>query len=620
MISTFSTPAEGLRAADLELLRRFEPVVRYTRGEEFLPVRVDSYVEACSLWVHHADGVDEQLVERGGLTIDELGQPRVAEFGAVHFLKFIEPLTVAEFAGLLLNARGGQLREPENEFRTDLSRLARVGYGSRILDALFSLTLLLRGRVPGDTAAASVLAGRAIRASEPTYPYYGRVVRQNGWIALQYWFFYHFNDWRSGFYGANDHEADWEMITIFAYEEDDGSIAPRWVAYANHDFHGDDLRRRWDDFEEVERIGEHPVVYAGAGSHAAYFRRGEYLTEVEIVALRPLIRAVQLVRTFWTHALRQSGSDAQPMLNVFRIPFVDYARGDGPTVGPGQRCEWTPVHLDPVPPWVAEYHGLWGVDVRDPLGGENAPSGPMYNRDGSIRQSWYDPAGWAGLDKVPNPATERATLQRRRDTLLDCQEALDAEIASKGRQMQELGAELMALRGHPHLRGRHDAIQEQAAALAAEVRLARKEHAHNEGLLDAISRRIAAVDAHEPDDPRAHIRRLATPASEARLRLTRVVEGWAAISIGVLLIGLVGLIALAPQFLLPGALIMVGGFVLVEAIFRRRLANLIATVTIGLTIVSAFVLLYDFFWHTIIAVVVLAALYLTVENVRELRG
>lgn len=46
------------------------------------------------------------------------------------------------------------------------------------------------------------------------HPYYGRVVRAGGYIALQYWMFYPFNDWRSRIYGVNDHEADWELLVI----------------------------------------------------------------------------------------------------------------------------------------------------------------------------------------------------------------------------------------------------------------------------------------------------------------------------------------------------------------------------------------------------------------------
>ena len=39
------------RETDLALLRRFEPIVRYTKGEIFFPMDVAPYVRACSLWV-----------------------------------------------------------------------------------------------------------------------------------------------------------------------------------------------------------------------------------------------------------------------------------------------------------------------------------------------------------------------------------------------------------------------------------------------------------------------------------------------------------------------------------------------------------------------------------------
>ena len=207
-------------------------------------------------------------------------------------LTFSDPLNLAQLSAFLLEEGVRQLRDPRNRFRADVARLARVGYASRFLDAIFSLTLFLRGRVPGDSAAAAMHRLPARRPeAERIYPYYGRVVRENGWIVLQYWIFYPFNNWRSGFFGANDHEADWEMIAIYLYERADGEVAPAWVAYASHDFHGDDLRRAWDDAEELERVGEHPVVYVGAGSHAAYFRRGEYVTEIEVPYLHRLARA-----------------------------------------------------------------------------------------------------------------------------------------------------------------------------------------------------------------------------------------------------------------------------------------------------------------------------------------
>jgi hypothetical protein len=45
-------------------------------------------------------------------------------------------------------------------------------------------------------------------------------------------------------------------------------------------------------------IDDHPVVYAGAGSHAAYFRPGEYLTEVPVRLFRPLAGVAGALRSF----------------------------------------------------------------------------------------------------------------------------------------------------------------------------------------------------------------------------------------------------------------------------------------------------------------------------------
>ena len=55
------------------------------------------------------------------------------------------------------------------------------------------------------------------------------MLRTGGYTVLQYWYFYPFNDWRSTFYGVNDHEADWETISVYLVPDDDGDLAPAWV-------------------------------------------------------------------------------------------------------------------------------------------------------------------------------------------------------------------------------------------------------------------------------------------------------------------------------------------------------------------------------------------------------
>lgn len=619
--------AEERRASaaldDLALLRRYEPVLHFTRGEEFLPIDVDWYLRQCSLWVSLPGGQQELLLDEGEVTAETLARPRAAPPGAVHYLVFSGPLNLAELSAFYVRERVKHLRDPANHFRAAIGRLARVGYGSRLVDALFSLTLLLRGRMPGDTAAAAILTCRRRRAGGQDHVYYGRVVRENGWVALQYFFFYSYNNWRSGFYGANDHEGDWEMIVVYLYEAEEGELAPAWVVYAAHDYGGDDLRRAWDDVEMVERLDTHPVVYVGAGSHASYFQPGEYLAEIEVPYLQPVVRLVDRLTEFWVHLLRQNGGGRTPRLPILRMPFVDYARGDGVSIGPTTGEPWTPVLLDPLPGWVSQYRGLWGYYARDPAAGENAPAGPMYNRDGTVRRRWYDPIGWAGLDKLPTPAQERAVLDRRLVALRERQSALEGQIRASAAELQELGVEQLALRDNAHLVARLAAVESELRAARLEVNALRREHAENVTLLEALARRRAALDRRgdalgAPVAPRRHHQ--PEQSSAADLRLSRWLELWAAGSVSLLLVAVVLLLVGARQYVVVGLGALLGTFVLVEAVFRRQLAGLISFITTALALISAAVLVKDFFWPMLAAGTVLVGLYLLWENVMELRG
>ena len=75
---------------DLALLRRFEPVMRFTRGERFFPKDAAPYVQASSLWVQRPGEEPMCLVAEGELTLEKLAEPRSNDFGSVYYLKFIE--------------------------------------------------------------------------------------------------------------------------------------------------------------------------------------------------------------------------------------------------------------------------------------------------------------------------------------------------------------------------------------------------------------------------------------------------------------------------------------------------------------------------------------------------
>jgi hypothetical protein len=507
-----------------------------------------------------------------------------------------------------------------------VGRLARVGYASRFVDALFSLTLLLRGRVSGDSAASALLTCRQRSRTDRRFPYYGRVVRDGGWIALQYWFFYPFNNWRSGFFGANDHEADWEMLTLYLYRSTDGTLEPAWAAFASHDPHGADLRRAWDDSDQLTLSGNHPVVYVGAGSHAAYFLKGEYVAEIAVPYLRQLTRPIERFAQFWQHTLRQAGLDSvSSRTDLFRIPFVDYARGDGISIGPGQVRVWSPVLIEPPPRWVSGFRGLWGYFARDPAAGENAPSGPMYNRDGTVRRSWYDPVGWAGLDGVPTPADEPAAIQNRIAEIDAKATALGTSIEAHVHELQALHIELAAARGEPRLRGTLTSGATRLRELRADIDRYRREQAQASLVRESLLARLERLESRPsgavtlPDERLAHARHVARPATDADLRLRRLLEIWAATSVGMMLLGIVALALLARDHVADGALFMVAVLIVVESVFRRGLGQLVSTVAIGLAVVSLAIVVYALAWELLVLAVLAAGMFILIENVRELR-
>jgi len=606
-----SAPAD---TSDLDLLRTFEPVLRFTRGEHFYPTDVDRYVARSSLWMRQPDGKEQVLVKRGELDVDKLAEPHEFPFETVEFLRFNPTLSVSDGARVLSEVH--RLRKQEGStFHPGVGRLARVGFIPRVVDALFSLSLLARGRVPPVTAAAAELEYHRMLQEEQKYVYYGRVARRGGWTILQYWFFYCYNSWRSGYEGANDHEADWENILVFLYEEDDRLI-PEWAGFASHDFHGDDLRRRWDDSGQLDLAHGHPVVWVGAGSHASYFQQGEYQTKIALPVpnwIRTLARGVSF---FWTRILHQAARRGDGL----RIPFVDYARGDGNVVGPGQEHEWEAVLIDETTPWVSRYRGLWGFFANDPTSGENAPAGPMYERSGETRLTWYDPLGFVGLDKEPPPPAARQLLGENITRIEERQEELDALIAAKLSETHVLSVEMRGMEGNFNLHGRYDRLGERVASLREDLQTIQQEHAENKAALEALRHKAANLDKGLDTDPRGHIKELAQPVPTTDLRFNRIAEAWGAVSLSLILLGVVAMLVLARGHIWIGLLVMAGAVLLLESVFRGRYVTTVTGVAAILAVLSALLLVIHYWLWLIVVVLAGLALFLLFQKLRELRN
>jgi hypothetical protein len=598
-------------ATDLTLLRAYEPVVRYNKGELFFPTNVEGYLRECDLLVGSSERDREVIVPVGELTPDRLATA-VARPGDTLYLRLVQrpmaPLELARWRN----------RPDRQSFRAP-GRLARVGLFARLVDAAFSASLLLRGTVPGGTAAAAQVKYARARENDPRLVYYGRVIRGSGWIALQYLYFYFMNDYRSTFHGANDHEADWEQVFVYL---DDAPTGPRpvWIAAAAHDFVGDELRRRWDD-PTLEKVDDHPVVYAGAGSHASYFERGEYVTEIPLPGMRGVRGLLEAVRAFWRESLRQPdpGDLASALSRALSVPFVDYARGDGTSVGHATSTAWSPVLIDDDTPWVDGYRGLFGLDTYDRFGGERAPAGPKYGRTGSVRMSWNDPLGFAGVDKVAPPSRQpdelRGRIADREARLRELDQAIDRRSA----ELPGLDLETRSLAADGAMATLYKARAAELATGTAELEAERRERAGVADALVALRRELARVEAGNLGDPRAHLQHPHRPVPEADVQYGRIVEFWSALSVGLLLLAIVALVSLrlAPWWAALG--LALAGYAVLEAAFRRRLTLLTLRVELILAMVSAAILVWEGLFIIVIAAVAGLALVVVLDNVRELR-
>ena len=523
------------------------------------------------------------------------------------FLRFVEhPLGRAEYLSW---------RRIPRERLSATGRFTTTGVFGRLLDAGMRASLVLRGKVPAGLAAAAETTYRE-QLENTRFTYYGRVVRDGGYVCLQYWFFYAMNDWRSTFSGINDHEADWEMITIYLAERGDGPPRPAWVAFSSHDYHGDDLRRRWDD-PELRREGDRPVVFAGAGSHSGTFIPGDYVISVDPPQVRAVMRSVRKLQRLlapWRHYAGSTGGVG--------IPFVDYARGDGIAIGPGHDATWTAVLIDDDTSWVSGYRGLWGLDTRDRFGGERAPSGPRYERDGSVRAAWANPLGWAGLLKVPPHDGDLAAALHERVASVERElTAVDSAIEVERAALRSLRAQARSLSTHDYARsvseGRQLEVAEREAALnqkiTARTSLAEERRAHLATLAGPIP----------PEPPQAHIKRPHQPHVETQERRTRFLKSWAAVSTPLLLVSVIVVLVASPLASIATIAVLVVLFTGVEAIARRRLLSFVASIVllaVAVGLIVGFILLLHKHWRTAISVLVaMAALALLLGNLRDLR-
>jgi hypothetical protein len=193
-----------------------------------------------------ADVADERvLAEKYAPIVRLVEQQDVCDYG--------EPFIPTDVE-LLFAEQTVALRGPWN-----VSDLVKIGPDAGDLVDRFEYHLDFPGNALSPGCDYNRWAQRLTEGSEPAV--YAHVIGEAGKLALQYWFFYPFNDFN------NTHEGDWEMIQL-VFDAPDAraalAVAPVEVGYSSHE--GAE-RAEWGD-EKLELVDDRPVVYPAAGSHA----------------------------------------------------------------------------------------------------------------------------------------------------------------------------------------------------------------------------------------------------------------------------------------------------------------------------------------------------------------
>jgi hypothetical protein len=292
LVLAVALPTEARAAsADSALAQRFAPVVRLVRQEE-----------PC----HH-------------------GEP-------------YQPTDV----NLVLGNREVALRGP-----WDRTNIIKVGPTAQDLaGGLFDYHLDFPGHAVEPGCVYDEWSHRLNKGSPPRT--YARVVADPadpGQIALQYWFFYVFNDFN------DKHEGDWEMIQL----DFDAPTArqaletkPALVGFSQHE--GAESAH-WGDSKLQIVEGTHPVVYPALGSHANYYTSALHLG-------RSAAQGVGCDET--------SGPSRELRPRVSLIPTG--------------RAAYSLAY-----PWLG-FQGRWGEEHR---GFYNGPTGP------TTKPQWAQPITWA---------------------------------------------------------------------------------------------------------------------------------------------------------------------------------------------------------------------------------
>ncbi|MHA1277989.1 MAG: hypothetical protein ACTSQI_11340 [Candidatus Helarchaeota archaeon] len=177
------------------------------------------------------------------------------------------------------------------------------------------------------------------------YTVYGRVIDESGFYAVQYWFFYLYND-----HSINQHQGDWELFEVIL----NSTHHPVFAACSQHN---NGQTAVWNDVEKTNTT--HPNIYIAKGSHANYFRNYQGKAPLEN---------------------DEVGNDG------FKLTYMQAVSGL-------EKYTLTFIGENGTGDWL-DFQGRWGnwVNLYDSYIGFAGPFGPAQG-DNAVK--WVTPVSWA---------------------------------------------------------------------------------------------------------------------------------------------------------------------------------------------------------------------------------
>jgi hypothetical protein len=377
-----------------ELHQKYAPVMHFARGERFFPMSVDDFLTYTALYVK---GQHTPVIPRSRVVLDDLthryssretflrsvatGPIRGAEIASEWGMAAIH--LIYEWSQRPVVAWTEELARSAYDWFSEKTRAATrlFWWNSLLLPKAYAdkkggiQEKLPRFQLPQEVRRSAIESYEASQGKDRNYTYYYRTVQQAGYLNLQYWFFYAYNDWASGYGGFNDHEGDWEGFHVF-FKLDAGNRPIEPPAYVCYLGHHSRITKPWTH-HDVEKVGTHPVIYVAAGSHASYPEAKQY----------PLVALYNLIDYATGESFTLDHDGWRGRINLGKVPWLSAYLGSW-----GTRY-WLPLE------WAQKTLGFLASSIPGEvdLPGVSAPRGPKFGDEGGERETWRNPVAFAGI-------------------------------------------------------------------------------------------------------------------------------------------------------------------------------------------------------------------------------